>query len=149
MIKVSSENLTYLLSCQCFVFLHQYLRSIIFLQVNKNPLRPVDPSRLMNVGPDFTPSYLGNLGRGSVGGPRGPVSTFLQLSMLVYYETTSLSLLNEFVLLKKVPFFFIYTFLPHHLAARATSLSAGSEERAQENHPQQHVSRRRRAAQQG
>lgn len=112
MIKVSSENLTYLLSCQCFVFLHQYLRSIIFLQVNKNPLRPVDPSRLMNVGPDFTPSYLGNLGRGSVGGPRGPVSTFLQLSMLVYYETTSLSLLNEFVLLKKVPFFLSIHFCP-------------------------------------
>ena len=103
------RNLTYLLSYQCFVFLHQYLRSLIFLQVNKNPLRPVDPSRLMNVGPDFTPSYLGNLGRGSVGGPRGPVSTFLQLSMLVYYEATSFSHFNEFVLLKKVPFLtFLY-----------------------------------------
>lgn len=45
--------------------------------MNKTPLRPADPARLMNVGPDFTPSYLGNLGSRSVGGPRGPVSTFL------------------------------------------------------------------------
>ncbi|KAG7229334.1 hypothetical protein INR49_012992 [Caranx melampygus] len=39
--------------------------------VNKTPLRPADPARLMS-GPDFTPSYLGNLGSRSVGGPRGP-----------------------------------------------------------------------------
>ena len=41
-------------------------------------MRPADPARVMNVGPDFTPSYLGNLGsRQSTGGPgpgpRGPV----------------------------------------------------------------------------
>lgn len=46
----------------------------LFFQVNKTPLRPADPARMMNIGPDFTPSYLGNLGSRSVGGPRCPVS---------------------------------------------------------------------------
>lgn len=57
-----------------------HLSISFFLQVNKTPLRPADPTRLMNVGPDFTPSYLGNLGSRSVGGPRGPVSEFFLLT---------------------------------------------------------------------
>ncbi|GLD51099.1 eukaryotic translation initiation factor 4 gamma 1-like isoform X4 [Lates japonicus] len=48
------------------------ISDVVLDKVNKTPLRPADPSRLMNVGPDFTPSYLGNLGSRSVGGPRGP-----------------------------------------------------------------------------
>ncbi|AWP04062.1 putative eukaryotic translation initiation factor 4 gamma 1-like [Scophthalmus maximus] len=48
------------------------ISDVVLDKVNKTPLRPVDPARLMNVGPDFTPSYLGNLGSRSVGGPRGP-----------------------------------------------------------------------------
>ncbi|XP_068605356.1 eukaryotic translation initiation factor 4 gamma 1a [Brachionichthys hirsutus] len=46
---------------------------VILEKPNTTPLRPPDPSRLMNVGPDFTPSYLGNLGSRSMGGPRGPL----------------------------------------------------------------------------
>ncbi|KAM7379338.1 hypothetical protein PAMP_004900 [Pampus punctatissimus] len=45
---------------------------VVLDKVNKTPLRPADPARMMSVGPDFTPSYLGNLGSRSVGGPRGP-----------------------------------------------------------------------------
>ncbi|KAF7648962.1 hypothetical protein LDENG_00149320 [Lucifuga dentata] len=48
------------------------ISDVVLDKVNKTPLRPVDPARLINVGPDFTPSYLGNLGSRSVGGPRGP-----------------------------------------------------------------------------
>ncbi|KAM3604685.1 uncharacterized protein V6R79_014834 [Siganus canaliculatus] len=48
------------------------ISDVVLDKVNKTPLRPADPARLMNVGPDFTPSYLGNLGSRSVGGPRGP-----------------------------------------------------------------------------
>uniref|UniRef100_A0A669B168 Eukaryotic translation initiation factor 4 gamma, 1a n=1 Tax=Oreochromis niloticus TaxID=8128 RepID=A0A669B168_ORENI len=50
------------------------ISDVVLDKVNKTPLRPADPSRLMNTGPDFTPSYLGNLGSRSVGGPRGPPS---------------------------------------------------------------------------
>uniref|UniRef100_A0A669C0R1 Eukaryotic translation initiation factor 4 gamma, 1a n=1 Tax=Oreochromis niloticus TaxID=8128 RepID=A0A669C0R1_ORENI len=49
------------------------ISDVVLDKVNKTPLRPADPSRLMNTGPDFTPSYLGNLGSRSVGGPRGPL----------------------------------------------------------------------------
>ncbi|XP_029971528.1 eukaryotic translation initiation factor 4 gamma 1a isoform X2 [Salarias fasciatus] len=48
------------------------ISDVVLDKVNKTPLRPVDPARLMNAGPDFTPSYLGNLGNRTVGGPRGP-----------------------------------------------------------------------------
>lgn len=48
------------------------ISDVVLDKANKTPLRPADPARLMNVGPDFTPSYLGNLGSKSVGGPRGP-----------------------------------------------------------------------------
>ncbi|XP_034743088.1 eukaryotic translation initiation factor 4 gamma 1a isoform X7 [Etheostoma cragini] len=48
------------------------ISDVVLDKANKTPMRPVDPSRMINVGPDFTPSYLGNLGSRSVGGPRGP-----------------------------------------------------------------------------
>ncbi|XP_054612711.1 eukaryotic translation initiation factor 4 gamma 1a isoform X2 [Dunckerocampus dactyliophorus] len=48
------------------------INDVVLDKVNKTPLRPADPVRMMSVGPDFTPSYLGNLGSRSVGGPRGP-----------------------------------------------------------------------------
>uniref|UniRef100_A0A7N8Y5T1 Eukaryotic translation initiation factor 4 gamma, 1a n=1 Tax=Mastacembelus armatus TaxID=205130 RepID=A0A7N8Y5T1_9TELE len=48
------------------------ISDVVLDKVNKTPLRPADPARIMSVGPDFTPSYLGNLGSRSVGGPRGP-----------------------------------------------------------------------------
>nr|XP_020451380.1 eukaryotic translation initiation factor 4 gamma 1-like isoform X3 [Monopterus albus] len=48
------------------------ISDVVLDKVNKTPLRPVDPARLMIAGSDFTPSYLGNLGNRSVGGPRGP-----------------------------------------------------------------------------
>uniref|UniRef100_A0A7N6AW05 Eukaryotic translation initiation factor 4 gamma, 1a n=1 Tax=Anabas testudineus TaxID=64144 RepID=A0A7N6AW05_ANATE len=48
------------------------ISDVVLDKVNKTPLRPADPTRLMSVGSDFTPSYLGNLGSRSVGGPRGP-----------------------------------------------------------------------------
>ncbi|KAM9844721.1 eukaryotic translation initiation factor 4 gamma 1a [Aulostomus maculatus] len=48
------------------------ISDVVLDKVNKTPLRPPDPARLMSVGPDFTPSYLGNLGSRSVGGSRGP-----------------------------------------------------------------------------
>ncbi|XP_061654535.1 eukaryotic translation initiation factor 4 gamma 1a isoform X11 [Phyllopteryx taeniolatus] len=48
------------------------INDVVLDKVNKTPLRPADPVRMMNVGTDFTPSYLGNLGSRSVGGPRGP-----------------------------------------------------------------------------
>ncbi|XP_077412357.1 eukaryotic translation initiation factor 4 gamma 1a isoform X2 [Vanacampus margaritifer] len=48
------------------------INDVVLDKVNKTPLRPTEPVRTMNVGPDFTPSYLGNLGSRSVGGPRGP-----------------------------------------------------------------------------
>ncbi|CAB1442508.1 unnamed protein product [Pleuronectes platessa] len=48
------------------------ISDVVLDKVNKTPMRPVDPARLINVGPDFTPSYLGNLGTRSAGGPRGP-----------------------------------------------------------------------------
>ncbi|XP_032386526.1 eukaryotic translation initiation factor 4 gamma 1a isoform X3 [Etheostoma spectabile] len=48
------------------------ISDVVLDKANKTPMRPVDPARMMNVGPDFTPSYLGNLGSRSVGGPRGP-----------------------------------------------------------------------------
>uniref|UniRef100_A0A8C5B4T7 Eukaryotic translation initiation factor 4 gamma 1 n=1 Tax=Gadus morhua TaxID=8049 RepID=A0A8C5B4T7_GADMO len=54
------------------------INEVILDKANATPMRPADPARVMNVGPDFTPSYLGNLGsRQSTGGPgpgpRGPV----------------------------------------------------------------------------
>ncbi|XP_029308570.1 eukaryotic translation initiation factor 4 gamma 1a isoform X2 [Cottoperca gobio] len=48
------------------------ISDVVLDTANKTPMRPPDPARMMNVGPDFTPSYLGNLGSRSVGGPRGP-----------------------------------------------------------------------------
>ncbi|KAK7945630.1 hypothetical protein WMY93_001358 [Mugilogobius chulae] len=48
------------------------ISDVVLDKVNKTPLRPPDPGRLMNAGPDFTPSYLGNLGSRTIGGPRGP-----------------------------------------------------------------------------
>ncbi|XP_037644080.1 eukaryotic translation initiation factor 4 gamma 1-like [Sebastes umbrosus] len=48
------------------------ISDVVLDKANKTPMRPPDPARMMNVGPDFTPSYLGNLGSRSVGGPRGP-----------------------------------------------------------------------------
>ncbi|XP_059914279.1 eukaryotic translation initiation factor 4 gamma 1a isoform X2 [Gadus macrocephalus] len=53
------------------------INEVILDKANATPMRPADPARVMNVGPDFTPSYLGNLGsRQSTGGPgpgpRGP-----------------------------------------------------------------------------
>ncbi|XP_046874129.1 eukaryotic translation initiation factor 4 gamma 1a isoform X2 [Hypomesus transpacificus] len=47
------------------------ISDVVLDKANKTPLRPADPGRLMNTGPDFTPSFLGNLGRQSTG-PRGP-----------------------------------------------------------------------------
>ncbi|XP_051944025.1 eukaryotic translation initiation factor 4 gamma 1a isoform X4 [Hippocampus zosterae] len=48
------------------------ISDVVLDKVNKTPLRPADPVRVQDFGPDFTPSYLGNLGSRSVGGPRGP-----------------------------------------------------------------------------
>lgn len=48
------------------------ISDVVLDKANKTPLRPADPARLISAGPDFTPSYLGNLGSRSVGGPRGP-----------------------------------------------------------------------------
>ncbi|XP_078791297.1 eukaryotic translation initiation factor 4 gamma 1a isoform X4 [Oryzias latipes] len=48
------------------------ISDVVLDKVNKTPLRPPDPSRLANAGPDFTPSFMGNLGSRSMGGPRGP-----------------------------------------------------------------------------
>ncbi|KAK1878600.1 Eukaryotic translation initiation factor 4 gamma 1 [Dissostichus eleginoides] len=48
------------------------ISDVVLEKANKTPMRPPDPARMMNVGPDFTPSYLGNLGSRSTGGPRGP-----------------------------------------------------------------------------
>uniref|UniRef100_A0A8D0DE15 Eukaryotic translation initiation factor 4 gamma, 1a n=1 Tax=Sander lucioperca TaxID=283035 RepID=A0A8D0DE15_SANLU len=48
------------------------ISDVVLDKANKTPMRPADPARMINVGPDFTPSYLGNLGSRSVGGPRGP-----------------------------------------------------------------------------
>ncbi|XP_024130240.1 eukaryotic translation initiation factor 4 gamma 1a isoform X2 [Oryzias melastigma] len=48
------------------------ISDVVLDKVNKTPLRPADPSRLANAGPDFTPSFMGNLGSRSMGGPRGP-----------------------------------------------------------------------------
>ncbi|CAL8366789.1 unnamed protein product [Boreogadus saida] len=55
------------------------INEVILDKANATPMRPADPARVMPVGPDFTPSYMGggNLGRQSTGGPgpgpRGPV----------------------------------------------------------------------------
>uniref|UniRef100_A0A8C5B082 Eukaryotic translation initiation factor 4 gamma 1 n=1 Tax=Gadus morhua TaxID=8049 RepID=A0A8C5B082_GADMO len=64
---------------------------------NATPMRPADPARVMNVGPDFTPSYLGNLGsRQSTGGPgpgpRGPQGQRKEPRKIII---TSMSLNNE------------------------------------------------------
>ncbi|XP_037538145.1 eukaryotic translation initiation factor 4 gamma 1a isoform X2 [Nematolebias whitei] len=48
------------------------ISDVVLDKVNKTPLRPADPARQMSAGSDFTPSYLGNLGSRSVGGPRAP-----------------------------------------------------------------------------
>ncbi|XP_048102582.1 eukaryotic translation initiation factor 4 gamma 1a isoform X2 [Alosa alosa] len=47
-----------------------HISDVVLDKANKTPLRPIDPSRLMNCGPDFTPSFA-NLGRPSASG-RGP-----------------------------------------------------------------------------
>ncbi|XP_043989679.1 eukaryotic translation initiation factor 4 gamma 1a isoform X2 [Gambusia affinis] len=46
------------------------ISDVVLDEVNKTPLRPVDPSRLMSVGPDFTPTFLGGLGGKSAGRPQ-------------------------------------------------------------------------------
>uniref|UniRef100_A0A3B3XKU9 Eukaryotic translation initiation factor 4 gamma, 1a n=1 Tax=Poecilia mexicana TaxID=48701 RepID=A0A3B3XKU9_9TELE len=46
------------------------ISDVVLDEVNKTPLRPVDPSRMMNVGSDFTPTYLGGLGGKSAGRPQ-------------------------------------------------------------------------------
>ncbi|XP_053083441.1 eukaryotic translation initiation factor 4 gamma 1a isoform X3 [Pangasianodon hypophthalmus] len=48
-----------------------HITDVVLDKANKTPLRPLDPSRLMNCGPDFTPSFA-NLGRAPPGGGRGP-----------------------------------------------------------------------------
>ncbi|KAM8849846.1 eukaryotic translation initiation factor 4 gamma 1a isoform 3-T10 [Spinachia spinachia] len=48
------------------------ISDVVLDKANKTPMRPPDPARMMNIGPDFTPSYLGNLGSRPAGGPRGP-----------------------------------------------------------------------------
>uniref|UniRef100_A0A4W5QHZ6 Eukaryotic translation initiation factor 4 gamma, 1a n=1 Tax=Hucho hucho TaxID=62062 RepID=A0A4W5QHZ6_9TELE len=50
---------------------------VVLDKANKTPVRPAEPGRnMMNAGPDFTPAFMGNLGRqssgGGGGGPRGP-----------------------------------------------------------------------------
>uniref|UniRef100_A0A3B4E5M8 Eukaryotic translation initiation factor 4 gamma, 1a n=1 Tax=Pygocentrus nattereri TaxID=42514 RepID=A0A3B4E5M8_PYGNA len=50
-----------------------HITEVVLDKANKTPLRPLDPSRLMNCGPDFTPSFA-NLGRQPPGGGRGLVS---------------------------------------------------------------------------
>uniref|UniRef100_A0A4W4G031 Eukaryotic translation initiation factor 4 gamma, 1a n=1 Tax=Electrophorus electricus TaxID=8005 RepID=A0A4W4G031_ELEEL len=50
-----------------------HITDVVLDKANKTPLRPLDPSRLMNCGPDFTPSFA-NLGRQPPGAGRGPVS---------------------------------------------------------------------------
>ncbi|XP_062337646.1 eukaryotic translation initiation factor 4 gamma 1a isoform X3 [Osmerus eperlanus] len=47
------------------------ISDVVLDKANKTPLRPADPGRLLITGPDFTPSFLGNLVRQSTG-PRGP-----------------------------------------------------------------------------
>uniref|UniRef100_A0AAZ3S7K3 Eukaryotic translation initiation factor 4 gamma, 1a n=1 Tax=Oncorhynchus tshawytscha TaxID=74940 RepID=A0AAZ3S7K3_ONCTS len=50
------------------------ITDVVLDKANKTPMRPVEPGRNMNAGPDFTPAFMGNLGRQSSGGggPRGP-----------------------------------------------------------------------------
>ncbi|XP_060761436.1 eukaryotic translation initiation factor 4 gamma 1-like [Neoarius graeffei] len=48
-----------------------HITDVVLDKANKTPLRPLDPSRLMNCGPDFTPSFA-NLGRAPLLGGRGP-----------------------------------------------------------------------------
>ncbi|XP_035994072.1 eukaryotic translation initiation factor 4 gamma 1a isoform X3 [Fundulus heteroclitus] len=43
------------------------ISDVVLDEVNKTPLRPVDPSRLMSAGSDFTPPFLGGLGGKSMG----------------------------------------------------------------------------------
>ncbi|KAM4556940.1 eukaryotic translation initiation factor 4 gamma 1a isoform 4-T4 [Fundulus diaphanus] len=43
------------------------INDVVLDEVNKTPLRPVDPSRLMSAGSDFTPPFLGGLGGKSMG----------------------------------------------------------------------------------
>ncbi|TST47713.1 Eukaryotic translation initiation factor 4 gamma 1 [Bagarius yarrelli] len=48
-----------------------HISDVVLDKANKTPLRPLDPSRLINCGPDFTPSFA-NLGRAPPGAGRGP-----------------------------------------------------------------------------
>ncbi|XP_071233116.1 eukaryotic translation initiation factor 4 gamma 1-like isoform X14 [Salvelinus alpinus] len=50
------------------------ITDVVLDKANKTPMRPAEPGRNMNAGPDFTPAFMGNLGRQSSGGggPRGP-----------------------------------------------------------------------------
>ncbi|KAK5613699.1 hypothetical protein CRENBAI_017375 [Crenichthys baileyi] len=43
------------------------ISDVVLDEVNKTPLRPVDPGRLMSAGSDFTPTFLGGLGGKSAG----------------------------------------------------------------------------------
>ncbi|XP_054889800.1 eukaryotic translation initiation factor 4 gamma 1a isoform X2 [Poeciliopsis prolifica] len=46
------------------------ISDVVLDEVNKTPLRPIDPSRLMSAGSDFTPTFLGGLGGKSAGRPQ-------------------------------------------------------------------------------
>ncbi|XP_053509252.1 LOW QUALITY PROTEIN: eukaryotic translation initiation factor 4 gamma 1-like [Ictalurus furcatus] len=48
-----------------------HISDVVLDEANKAPMRPLDPSRLMNCGPNFTPSFV-NLGRAPPGRGRGP-----------------------------------------------------------------------------
>ncbi|XP_036822958.1 eukaryotic translation initiation factor 4 gamma 1 isoform X13 [Oncorhynchus mykiss] len=50
------------------------ITDVVLDKANKTPMRPAEPGRNMNAGPDFTPAFMGNLGRQSSGGggPRAP-----------------------------------------------------------------------------
>uniref|UniRef100_A0A8C7VB02 Eukaryotic translation initiation factor 4 gamma, 1a n=1 Tax=Oncorhynchus mykiss TaxID=8022 RepID=A0A8C7VB02_ONCMY len=50
------------------------ITDVVLDKANKTPMRPAEPGRNMNAGPDFTPAFMGNLGRQSSGGggPRPP-----------------------------------------------------------------------------
>uniref|UniRef100_A0A674D9Z2 Eukaryotic translation initiation factor 4 gamma, 1a n=1 Tax=Salmo trutta TaxID=8032 RepID=A0A674D9Z2_SALTR len=53
------------------------ITDVVLDKANKTPMRPAELGRNMNAGPDFTPAFMGNLGRqssggGGGGGPRGP-----------------------------------------------------------------------------
>lgn len=56
-------------------------------------MRPAELGRNMNAGPDFTPAFMGNLGRqssgGGGGGPRGPGRDHMGVSIAVWVRVWS------------------------------------------------------------